>query len=58
MKYRVVTAILIAAALPLYVVGFALGGSIVLAAAVALEVWFWTRIIRGKHRFTAAKRGH
>lgn len=55
MKYHLFTVLLMAAALPLYVVGFALGGSLVLAAAVALEVWFWTRLVRGKPRLTAAK---
>jgi uncharacterized membrane protein len=54
MKYHVVTILLILAALPLYVVGFASGGSLVLAAAVTLEVWFWIRIVRGKPRLKAA----
>ena len=57
MKHHVVTALLIVAALPLYVVGSAMGGSLVLAAAVALEVWFWIRLVRGKPRLTAANDG-
>lgn len=58
MKYHVVTALLIAVSLPLYLVGFASGGSLVLAAAVALEAWFWIRVIRGKRRLAAANDGH
>lgn len=58
MKYHLVSILLIAAALPLYVVGVALGGSLVLAAAVALEVWFWIRVVRGKPRLTAANDSH
>jgi hypothetical protein len=30
----------------------------VLAAAVALEVWFWIRVVRGKPRLRAANDGH
>jgi uncharacterized membrane protein len=57
MKYHFATVLLMVAAIPLYVVGFALGGTLVLAAAVALEVWFWIRIVRGKSRLTAANDG-
>jgi len=58
MKYHLFTVLLMATALPLYVVGFALSASLVLAAAVALEVWFWIRIVRGKSRLTSANDGH
>lgn len=58
MKYHVVTVLLMAVALPLYVAGFASSGSLVLAAAVALEVWFWIRVVRGKPRLNAANDEH
>jgi len=57
MKYHLVTILLLVAALPLYVVGSALGGTLVMGAAVALEVWFWIRVIRGKPRLNAANDG-
>ena len=52
MKYHLVTVLLIAAALPLYVVGFAMGGSLLLVAAMFLEVLFCARVIRGKSRMS------
>jgi uncharacterized membrane protein len=58
MKYHLVSVLLIAAAIPLYVVGFSVGGSVVLAAAIALEVWFWVRVVRGKPRLNAANDVH
>ena len=60
MKYHMVTILLIVAAFPLYVVGSAMaamGGTLVLAAAVGLEVWFWIRIVRGKSRPNPANNG-
>lgn len=57
MKYHLVTMLLIVAALLLYVVGFAMGGTLVLAAALALEVWFWMRIVRRKPAPNLAKDG-
>lgn len=58
MRYHAITVLLIVAALPLYVVGFALSGLLVLSAAVALEVWFWIRVVRGKTRLSAANDVH
>jgi hypothetical protein len=58
MKYHLVTVLLIAAALPLCVLGFAMGGSLLLVAAMFFEVWFWARIIRGKSRLTRPNNGH
>lgn len=52
MKYHLVTVLLIAAALPLYVLGFAMGGSLLLVAAMFFEVLFWARVIRGKSRMS------
>jgi hypothetical protein len=57
MKYHLVTVLLMVSALPLYVVGFASGGTLVLGAAVALEVWFWIRVVRGKPRRNVATDG-
>lgn len=53
MKYRIVTVLLMAAALPLYVAGFGMGGSVALAAAILLEGVFWMRIVRGRSRLTS-----
>lgn len=53
-KYHLFTALLLVAALPLYLVGFALGGTFVLGVAVVLEAWFWIRVVRGKPRVNAA----
>lgn len=57
MKYHLITILLLVAALPLYAVGFAVGGILVLGVAVALEVWFWIRIVRGKPRLNPANDG-
>ncbi len=50
MKYHLVAILLLVAALPLYVVGFSMGGMLVLGVAFALEVWFWIRMVGGRPR--------
>lgn len=57
MKHHLVTMLLIIAALPLYVVGFAMGGTLLLAIALALEIWFWMRMVRRKPGLDVAKGG-
>lgn len=57
MKYHLVTTLLIIAALPLYVVGFAMGGTLLLAIALALEIWFWMRMVRRKPGLDVANGG-
>jgi len=58
MTYHLVTTLFMVAALALYVVGSAFGGSLVLAVALAIEVWFWIRIVRGKPRLNTANDRH
>lgn len=48
MKYHLVSLMLLLAAAALSVVGFGSGMAIALSAAVALEVYFWIRVVRGK----------
>lgn len=50
MKFHLATILLIAAAIPLYLLGFASGGTLALGAAMAFEVWFWIRVVRGGSR--------
>jgi hypothetical protein len=57
MKYHLITILLIVAALLLYVVGLAFGGTALLGAAVALEVWCWIRVFRGRPRHNVANDG-
>lgn len=49
MKYHLLSVALLLAALPLYAVGYA-GSVLALAAAVALEMWFWARAMNRKSR--------
>lgn len=50
MKYHLVSLLLLLAAAGLYVVGFGGGTAIALGAAIALEMLFWTRVVRRKAR--------
>jgi hypothetical protein len=47
MKYRIANLLLLVAAAILYVVGFGSGMVVALGAAVALEIYFWSRVVRG-----------
>lgn len=47
MKYPLVSAALLGAALVLQTAGFG-GGMALLGAGVACEVWFWMRVVRGR----------
>lgn len=49
MKYHVFSAVLLVAAVVLEAGGFA-GVTAMLAGGVACEMWFWTRIVRQRHR--------
>jgi hypothetical protein len=53
MKYRIATLLLLAVAAILYIVGFGSGLAVVLGAAVALEIYVWTRIVRGRRNAPA-----
>lgn len=46
MRYHLIGAALLAAAVALEIAGFGGGGTTVLAAGVACEVWFWVRLSR------------
>lgn len=48
MKSHLFTALLLLLAGALYVAGFAGGMTAAVGAAVALEIYFWMRVIRGK----------
>lgn len=54
MKYHLISASLLIAALALETLGFA-GAIVLLAAGVGCEVWFWMSIVRGR-RFRRAPR--
>jgi len=47
MKYHLVSAALLGAALLLETAGFG-GGAALTGAGVACEVWFWMRVLRGR----------
>ena len=47
MKYHLISAALLIAAFALETLGFA-GATVLLAAGVGCEVWFWMRIVRGR----------
>ena len=46
MKQHLLTAALLLAALVFYSVGVSSGGSLLLAAGAACELWFWVRVLR------------
>ncbi len=46
MKHHLLTAALLLAALALYSFGISSGGSLLLAAGAACELWFWFRVLR------------
>ena len=48
MKYHLISASLLGAALVLETMGVAGGGAILLGAGVACEVWFWMRVLRSR----------
>jgi len=45
MKYHLISALLLVAAVGLETLGFA-GGVVLLAAGVGCEIWFWMRVVR------------
>lgn len=53
MNYRIATFLLLVAAAVLYVVGFGSGMAVALGGAVALEIHFWTRVVRGRRNARA-----
>jgi hypothetical protein len=53
MKYRIANLLLLVAAAIFYVVGFGSGMAIALGGAVALEIYFWTRVVRGRRNARA-----
>ncbi len=52
MKHHLLTMLILLAALALYAIGMNGGGSALLAAGAALELWFWVRAMRGSRRGT------
>jgi hypothetical protein len=48
MKYHLLSAALILAAVVLEIAGIAGAGSALLGTGVACEIWFWMRVIRGR----------
>jgi hypothetical protein len=53
MKYHLLSFALLVAALPLFAVGYA-GSAFALAAAVAVEAWFWMRVMSRKAKSPGA----
>lgn len=47
MNHHIATLLLLVAAVILYVIGFGGGMAVALFAAVALEIYFWMRVVRG-----------
>lgn len=47
MNRHIATLLLLVAAVILYVIGFGGGMAVALVAAVALEIYFWMRVVRG-----------
>jgi len=45
MKYHLVTAVLLLAAVALYLVGLSGVGTVAFIAGAALELWFWARVL-------------
>jgi hypothetical protein len=51
MRHHLFTAAILSVALVLYAIGMSGGGSVLLAAGAACELWFWVRAFRGSsHR--------
>ena len=47
MKYHLISALLLVAAVVLETLGFG-GGVVLLAAGVGCEMWFWMRLVRAR----------
>jgi len=47
MKYHLISALLLVAAVLLETLGFG-GGIVLLAAGVGCEIWFWMRVVRAR----------
>jgi hypothetical protein len=47
MKYHLISALLLVAAVGLETLGFG-GGVVLLAAGVGCEIWFWMRVARAR----------
>ncbi len=47
MKYHLISALLLVAAVLLETLGFS-GGVVLLAAGVGCEIWFWMRVVRAR----------
>jgi hypothetical protein len=54
MKYHLISASLLGAAIALETTGFA-GGLVLLGAGVGCEVWFWMRLVRGRRSSQALR---
>lgn len=48
MKYRIASLLLLVAAAILYVVGISSGMAVALGGAVALEIYFWSRVVSSR----------
>jgi len=48
MKYHLISALLLVAAVVLETLGFGSGGVVLLAAGVGCEIWFWMRVVRAR----------
>lgn len=53
MKYRIANLLLLVAAAILYIFGFGSGMAVALGGAVALEIYFLTRVVRGRRNARA-----
>ncbi len=53
MKYHALTVLILLAALALYGAGFGKWGVAAIAVAMALEAWFWWRVVIGRSSATS-----
>ena len=53
MKYHLLSAAILVAAIAMYGEGSMAGGSVLLLAGGALELWFWARVLRVGHRHSS-----
>ena len=54
MKYHLISALLLIAAVVLETLGFG-GGAVLLAAGVGCEIWFWMRVVRARRSSRVAR---
>ena len=55
MKYHLISALLLVAAVTLESLGVFGGGAVLLAVGIGCEIWFWVRVVRSRRSSRVAR---